>query len=327
MISMDDVANRAKVSKATVSRVFNGSTSVSAATRDRVLAVCDELNYKLNSSIQDLTKKSRNGYTSNIAFVLVDRDFSDPAYVDLVNPMAIEAINRQLHLVLVKLGGNEGSVYELPPVLRDGRVDGILVSGNINAEITTVLRQLGIPMIIIGKYDSSLTRSVNVVCGDSWRPTMKALDECFARGVQRLAFVEECREPQHAQDRFAVYQEALKQHGKKFDESIVYWGTGFQHGIFDTMADVFMAEELPFDAVMAIDFRVANEICQLFGCRFGFRRDLYPLIVTSAKIRYFTLPAPVIQVNEQMVEAMVHIAFDKLEDLQNGEQVPSLTIV
>ncbi len=325
MISMDDVANRAKVSKATVSRVFNGNTSVSATTRDRVLAACDELNYKLNSSIQDLTKKSRNGYTSNIAFVLVDRDFSNPAYVELVNPMAIEAINRQLHLTLVKLSGKEDSIYELPPVLRDGRVDGILVSGNINAEIIAVLRQLGISMIIIGKYNNSMTRNTNVVYGDSWRPTMKALDECFARGVQRLAFVEECREPQHAQERFAIYQEALKQHGKKFDESIVYWGTGFHHGMFDTMADVFAADELPFDAVMAIDFRVANEICQLFGCHFGFRKDLYPLIVTSEKIRYFTLSAPVIQVSELM-EDMVHIAFDKLEALQNGEQVPSLTI-
>lgn len=325
MVSMDDVANRAKVSKATVSRVFNGHPGVSSTTRNRVLSVCSELNYKLNSSIQDLTKKSRNGYTSNIAFVLVDRDFSNPAYVEMVNPMANEAINRQQHLMLVRLTGAERSVYDLPPALRDNRVDGIVISGNINAEVVAVLEQLGTPAVIAGNYDPEITRSLNVVYGDSRRPILKALDECFGKGIKRLAFVEENPAAYHAQKNYAVYRDALKMHGRELDESIVYWGKGFKLGVFDTLIDIFSAGELPFDAIMALDFRVANEICHLFACHFGFAKDRYPYIVTTEKIKYFTLPAPVIQVDE-FIDNMIHIAVNVLESLQNGEQVPSVTI-
>ena len=141
MVNMEDVAQRAKVSKATVSRVFNGNPNVSSKTRDRVLAACSDLHYKLNSSIQDLLKKSRSGFTSNVAFVLVGRDFSDPAYVELVNPIAEESIKRHLHLMLVKLTGCESSIYDLPPALRDERVDGILLSGNIQDGTTALLEQ------------------------------------------------------------------------------------------------------------------------------------------------------------------------------------------
>lgn len=327
MVNMEDVALRAQVSKATVSRVFNGNPNVSSKTRDRVLAACDELNYKLNSSIQDLLKKSRSGFTANIAFVLVDRDFSDPAYVELVNPMAEEAIKRHLHLMLVKLDGTEKSVYDLPPVLRDERVDGILLSGNINPNTTEALEKLGIHTVIIGRYDSRISRNFNTVYMDERRVILKAIDECFARGAQRLAFVAEDRNRLSDQTNFAIYKDALELHEKPLDESICYWGNGWHQGIFDIMKDVFTRPELPFDAVMAIDFRIANEVCHLFGCHYGVRRELYPYIVTSQKLRYFNLLGTIIPVNDEFSGKVVHMAMNILETLQNGAQVPITTIV
>lgn len=75
MISMDDVAVKAGVSKATVSRVLNGKNPVSPKARKKVLTACKSLNYRMNANIQDLILKSRNGFTRNLAFVMVDVSF------------------------------------------------------------------------------------------------------------------------------------------------------------------------------------------------------------------------------------------------------------
>ncbi|MFE1952366.1 LacI family DNA-binding transcriptional regulator, partial [Streptomyces sp. NPDC059524] len=47
-VTLADVAARAQVSPATVSRVLNGNYPVAAATRERVLKAVDELDYVLN---------------------------------------------------------------------------------------------------------------------------------------------------------------------------------------------------------------------------------------------------------------------------------------
>ncbi len=113
MISMDDVAVKAKVSKATVSRVLNGKTIVSPNAREKVIAACNDLNYKLNFNIQDLVLKSRTGSTRNIAFVMAGKEFADPAYAHLIDGVS-SAINKfHYHLMLVKISGNETSNFYL----------------------------------------------------------------------------------------------------------------------------------------------------------------------------------------------------------------------
>lgn len=47
-VTLADVAARAQVSPATVSRVLNGNYPVAATTRERVLRAVDELDYVLN---------------------------------------------------------------------------------------------------------------------------------------------------------------------------------------------------------------------------------------------------------------------------------------
>ena len=68
MVSVLDVAERANVSSATVSRVLSGSTPVRAETRARVLAAAQFLGYQPNSFARNL----RTGRGSSIAFVTGD---------------------------------------------------------------------------------------------------------------------------------------------------------------------------------------------------------------------------------------------------------------
>ncbi|MEV8315427.1 LacI family DNA-binding transcriptional regulator [Streptomyces sp. NPDC059900] len=73
-VTLSDVAARAQVSPATVSRVLNGNYPVAAATRERVLKAVDDLDYVLNGPASSLAAA-----TSDLVGILVN-DIADPFF-------------------------------------------------------------------------------------------------------------------------------------------------------------------------------------------------------------------------------------------------------
>ncbi|MER7172199.1 LacI family DNA-binding transcriptional regulator [Streptomyces mesophilus] len=73
-VTLADVAARAQVSPATVSRVLNGNYPVAATTRERVLRAVDELDYVLNGPASALAAA-----TSDLVGILVN-DIADPFF-------------------------------------------------------------------------------------------------------------------------------------------------------------------------------------------------------------------------------------------------------
>src|SRR3954462_87336 len=102
--TLEAVARRAGVSRATVSRVVNGSTSVAVAIRDAVNRAVEELGYVPNQAARSLVTQR----TESIALILpetANRVFSD----DLFFPAVIRGVSQELEaadkqLVLMMAG-------------------------------------------------------------------------------------------------------------------------------------------------------------------------------------------------------------------------------
>ncbi|MEU3917790.1 LacI family DNA-binding transcriptional regulator [Streptomyces sp. NPDC029004] len=90
-VTLADVAARARVSPATVSRVLNGNYPVAASTRERVLRAVDELDYVLNGPASSLAAA-----TSDLVGILVN-DIADPFFGIIAGAAQAE------------IGGQEGS--------------------------------------------------------------------------------------------------------------------------------------------------------------------------------------------------------------------------
>lgn len=90
-VTLADVAARARVSPATVSRVLNGNYPVAASTRERVLRAVDELDYVLNGPASSLAAA-----TSDLVGILVN-DIADPFFGIMAGAAQSE------------IGGQEGS--------------------------------------------------------------------------------------------------------------------------------------------------------------------------------------------------------------------------
>lgn len=316
--SMLQVAEKAGVSKATVSHVLNGKPWVSEETRRKVLQVCKEMNYRINPNIQDLVRESLNGSTRNIAFVMVGFDFANPAYAKLIDGIARGTGENNYHLLFAKLTGAEESIYDLPPILRDNRVDGILVSGEIGPRLMSLFKELNIPHVVLGNYSEGLTRYSSAVEINFGMGVHMAVEQLVAAGKKRIAFFDETQR-WHA-DRVALssYKEALIDNSCEVDDSIIYIGGGAYEGAMPTLKKVFEQDTLPFDSIFCPDFRSATDISHLMVGRF-WGRKIDIVLVTVRWYDYLNLPVPTIYI-DGLVDDMAYQGVKLLLDgLSEGE--------
>jgi len=125
-----DIAERAGVSPATVSRALTDSGLVTEATRRRIHEIARELNYRPNVRARNLrTQRS-------MAVLLVVRDVGNPFYLDVLK--GVEAVGRATGYSVL-MGNTENDPEreaEYFDMLRDGHADGmILMTGKLPGDI------------------------------------------------------------------------------------------------------------------------------------------------------------------------------------------------
>jgi DNA-binding LacI/PurR family transcriptional regulator len=143
-----DVAQLAKVSCATASRVLTGSARVRPETRLKVEEAMASLGYARNRAARG-TETKRAG---SIAFVVCEENakvFADPFFARLLWSISKELASADLQLVLLAIHSSKtcrtGSRY-----LRSGHVDGAVIV-SMHGRLPLDLESLGIPVVLIGR--------------------------------------------------------------------------------------------------------------------------------------------------------------------------------
>jgi DNA-binding LacI/PurR family transcriptional regulator len=95
-----DIAALAGVSQPTVSRALSGSPSVSEATRLRVLAAAEQLNYKVDKNASGLRRKQAKTLALLFFEELPDNSEINPFYLSLVGPMVRRCADRGYDLLI-----------------------------------------------------------------------------------------------------------------------------------------------------------------------------------------------------------------------------------
>ncbi|KAA9089359.1 LacI family DNA-binding transcriptional regulator [Microbacterium radiodurans] len=146
MVGIDDVARRADVSTATVSRTLSGRGIVSAATRERVLRAASDLGYVVSSAASSLA----SGRTRNIGVLvpILDRWFFSRVLTGIAATLQRSDYDVALY-ALTSDADERRRVFEAS--LRRQRIDGVVVvSMALGAGEIEQLSGLGLPVIGLG---------------------------------------------------------------------------------------------------------------------------------------------------------------------------------
>lgn len=146
-MNIGEIARRAGVSRSTVSYVLSGKRAVSEATRQRIQAVIDDLDYRPNANARAL----KEGRTRTIGLVIppASHRLTD-MQLGFVASVVEAAARFDLDVLLSPSGGDHERSFER--VVTGRRVDGvILMEIRLEDDRVTRLRQSRLPFVTIGR--------------------------------------------------------------------------------------------------------------------------------------------------------------------------------
>jgi LacI family transcriptional regulator len=175
------VAERAHVSIATVSRVLNGKLARPDSTA-RVLAAAAELGY-----VPDATGRSlRMGRSLQIAFA-VD-DVGNPVYTEMMSGVEDGMAGSGNRLLVASTGHQPADLMALVEELTRGYADGLIISPlRRTPELIRALVEAAVPTVVIGSLD--VDAPLDTVRIDSGLGVRRAYQHLVDTGRRRIAFV------------------------------------------------------------------------------------------------------------------------------------------
>jgi len=216
---MRDVAKKANVSIATVSRVINGDGYASLESRRRVMHAADELGYKLDARARSL-KLDR---TNTVGLMIPD--ITNPFYSDLANGVLTCAKALGYHVILSATDEDAGIEREYLDLLMENRVDGILaVPTGKNIEQWGEAITLGTQIVLLDRKLTGLS-DVDVVLVDNVKGAYEATKYLLDLGHQRIGILCGPLSTTTGKDRLAGYRRAHQDSERPIDDELIYIGT------------------------------------------------------------------------------------------------------
>lgn len=184
-VTIKDIAKLAGVSCATVSRVLNGTPSVTPELRDRILALCRQHGYRRNLLARGLSA----GKTNLVGCILSDLD--NPLFADMALALERFLRLRGYHLFLCRGRVEAGGIGQLFEFLIGHRVDGIILASSSRQAPELIRRYAGyIPIVLQGGLDGSQPDlSVPSVYVDSEAGGRMAAEYLCRLGHTRVAYL------------------------------------------------------------------------------------------------------------------------------------------
>lgn len=216
-VTIRQVAKAAGIDPSVVSRVLlqDPNLRIRAETRQRVLNVVKELNYRPNAIARSL-RTARAG-----AFGLLIPNFSNPVYATIVRGAEAAAAERRAVLMTATIRGPD-SVERFLNVIGDERVDGVLIADARAAwPLIQPLSDLEVPYLLLNQRTENVNRYVLL---DDTKAAEIAVDHLVSLGHVRIAHLSGPPDADTARRRLLGYRIALARHGIPFDPSLVVMG-------------------------------------------------------------------------------------------------------
>ncbi|THK39550.1 LacI family transcriptional regulator [Ensifer sp. MPMI2T] len=208
-----DIAERAGVSVATVSRALSDSPLVTAETRQRILDLARELNYRPNVSARSLrTRKS-------MSVLLVVRDVGNPFYLDILKGVEATAREAGYSVLMGNTESDPAREIEYFNMLRDGHADGmILMTGKLppaGGNWTGTLNRLAV-VVALEIIEGAGLPHVQV---DNFGAAREAVEHLISIGHRRIAHISGPLPELMSLHRREGYREAMRNAGLDVPEA------------------------------------------------------------------------------------------------------------
>lgn len=309
-IKIVDVAAKAGVSAATVSRVLNAPEGVKEGTRQKVIRAIEELGYYPNAAAKNL--RSQRTMTLGV----IAQDINSAYFTEIIKGIENMAYARKYKVIICDAENQKDKEREYLSLLMDRTIDGVLmIAPLISDEEISQIAEKGYAIGVIGreiKHDR-----IPCVHTDNVKFSKEVVEHLMANGHRDIVFLSGYPEAIDSYERLEGYLKALRDHQIPFRPELVENGNFNENGGYEAMLRLF-AKGLRFTAVFAANDEMALGVykaCAEKGVRIP--DDLAVVGVDNNRISKYIKPT--LSTVNQPKYTMGAILTEKLIDQMNED--------
>jgi DNA-binding LacI/PurR family transcriptional regulator len=231
-ITIEDVAKRADVSKGTVSAVINAKNTVKPGTRDHILEVMKELNFRPRGVARNL----KNGSQDRSIGIII-KDLNYPFYTSIAAGVK-EYANGKGYSVIVASSENDHECEKKFTHLfsaKDikGAIIAPIVEGTAEIEHLFKLKMINYPFVLLEDVKGI---QANVVAIDNLKAIKKAVKYLIDSGHTKIVHFAGPPQSSHTQERIEGFRDAFSESTLVFNrDMIISVGSRYEESYSNTM--------------------------------------------------------------------------------------------
>lgn len=310
-----EIANKAGVSIATVSRVLNNSGSVSEKTRERIMQIIKEDHYQPNIFARGLVLDSMK------VIGVICTDVSDIFIAKALNIVQSHLHERNYDTLLFCVGQNNETRLRHIRYLESKKVDAIILIGSAfsNSSDTGKLRKIAqsIPIIMINGFIDA-KGIYSVYCDDC--SAVKQVTEIACNSNERVVFMYDSM-TQGTLRKIAGFKEALKTKNIPFCEDMLIEANSDIESSYNVIMKMIENDMCPGSIIASSDVLAAGSLKAIKEAHkncsvVGFDNTLI-CQVTS----------PTLTSIDPRIEDMCSIAFEMLDNIFNNKSTKKTVVL
>jgi len=219
--TLDDVADRAGVSRTLVSLTLRGMAGAGEDTKRAILEAADALGYVPHAAARNLASQSSR------AIGVLLRDLHNPFFADVVDGLHVSMRETGFHIMMA-FGDRPSLERSVLETFRSYRMDGaVLIGPEVrDKEIDAFGR--GMPTVVVGRPVRS--RSVDAIVSDDRKGAMLAVQHLYDLGHREIAHLDGSSVPGGGNTRRRGYVDAMRRLGLEGNTRIAGGGFTLAHG-------------------------------------------------------------------------------------------------
>ncbi len=203
--TISDVARRAGVSKATVSAVINDKSTVSRSTREKVLSVIEELNYRPREFARHRLRPSNK---KSIGLIIKEED--NPYYSEIISGVRSFADSRGYMLLVASSGGSAEIERDIIELMTAMSIDGIIITPVLNRETDLSylfdLKRKNVPFVLLEGIRGIKAPLVDI---DNVKASEDAVSFLINQGYSKILYFKGPAYSMHSEDRLEGVRRAF----------------------------------------------------------------------------------------------------------------------
>ncbi|MFT4144475.1 MAG: substrate-binding domain-containing protein [Mobilitalea sp.] len=226
-VKMANIASELGVSTVTVSKALSGQKGVSEDMREKIKELANQMGYKQPAVI----KGTKRNESYNIGIIVPDSYFGEyeSFYWKLYQEVATKAFQKECFTMLEVISMEDEKNSVLPKLIREKKVDGVILIGRPNNGYIQNLRSdESIPIQCLDFFDE--TSNCDAVISDGYYGTYMLMNYLFDMGHRDIAYVGTLLYTGSINDRYFGYCKAMMEHKIKVSEEWILddrdWETG-----------------------------------------------------------------------------------------------------